>query len=100
MKICNHCAEEIKDEAIKCRYCHEFIHRKKSIVTTGNWFFTILIMAIPIVNFIMLCVWAFGDNTNPSKATWARANLLWIPVSILLVLLFFLIRSILVTIRG
>ncbi|MDR2586344.1 MAG: hypothetical protein LBC84_09070 [Prevotellaceae bacterium] len=46
-------------------------------VSTGNWMLTFLIMAIPLVNFVMLFVWAFGSNTPPSKANWAKASLLW-----------------------
>lgn len=37
-------------------------------VTVGEWFVTWLIMLVPIVNIVMVFVWAFGANTKPSKA--------------------------------
>lgn len=46
-------------------------------VSVGDWFITILVSAIPLVGFIMLFVWAFGSNTPPSKANWAKATLLF-----------------------
>ena len=54
------------------------------VVKTSEWVVTILITAIPLVGFIMLFVWAFGGNTNQSKANWAKAALIWVAISIVL----------------
>ena len=59
-------------------------------ISTGDWVVTLLIAAIPLVNIIMLLVWAFGDGTHPSKANWAKAALIWMAISIGLWMLFFL----------
>ena len=40
-------------------------------MSIGDWIITNLIVAIPIVGFVMLFVWGFGSNTQPSKANWA-----------------------------
>lgn len=60
-------------------------------VTLGDWMVTILLSAIPIVNIIMLFVWAFGSDTNPSKANWAKASLIWMLIGIVLVVLFMVV---------
>lgn len=49
-----------------------------------DWIITLLITFIPVVNFIMYLVWAFGQDTHPSKKNWARASLIWLAVSLLL----------------
>lgn len=59
-------------------------------VSLGNWMLTLLLTFIPLVNLIMLLVWAFSSSTPPSKANWAKAALLWMviffAISILLAL--------------
>ena len=57
-------------------------------ISVGKWVITIIIIAIPIVGFIMLFVWGFGSNTQPSKANWAKATLIMIGISIVLSFLF------------
>ena len=57
-------------------------------VTLGNWMLTLLIMAIPLVNLIMLLVWAFSGSTPVSKANWVKATLLWMLIMIVIGVLF------------
>jgi hypothetical protein len=54
------------------------------VVTVGDWLITLLIAAIPLLNIIMLFVWAFGGGNNPNKANWAKAILIWIAISVAL----------------
>ena len=60
-------------------------------VKTGEWVLTFLIASIPLVGFIMLFVWAFGNGTNESKANWAKASLIWFAIIIGIYVLFALI---------
>ncbi|WP_247902575.1 hypothetical protein [Paenibacillus pabuli] len=52
-------------------------------VSFGSWMLTLFLMMIPLVNIIMLFVWAFGDS-NPSKANYAKAALLWAAIGIVI----------------
>ena len=58
-------------------------------MSVGDWILTSLIFAIPIVGLIMLFVWGFGSNTQPSKANWAKATLIMIGISIVIFLFIF-----------
>ena len=42
-------------------------------VSVGNWILTFIILAIPLVNLIMLIIWAVGGTSYPSKKTFAQA---------------------------
>ncbi len=67
---------------------YEADNQNKSVVSVGNWVVTMIVMAIPIVNFIMLFIWAFSLSTPKSKAKWAKASLLLMVIGIILVILF------------
>lgn len=51
-------------------------HQQAPIVSIKEWLITNLIMMIPLVNIVMMLVWAFGSNTNPNKANYFKAALI------------------------
>ena len=51
-------------------------HQQAPIVSIKEWLITNLIMMIPLVNIVMMLVWAFGSNTNPNKANYFKATLI------------------------
>ena len=62
--------------------------RDNGAISLGDWFLTLLILAIPLVNIIMLFVWGFSAGTPPSKQNFCRAYLLWALIGVVLVILF------------
>ena len=57
-------------------------------ISVTDWIIIFLLQIIPIVGLVMLFIWAFGSNTPPSKANYAKANLLLIWMPIILVAIF------------
>ncbi len=42
-------------------------------VTVGDWLLTYFLLSLPVVNLIMLFVWAFNQSEKQSKSNWAKA---------------------------
>ena len=57
-------------------------------MTVGDWIVTLLLSAIPLVNFVLLLVWAFSSDTNINKKNYAKACLIFISISIVFLILF------------
>ena len=58
-------------------------------VSLGDWMITMLLMCIPLVNIILLFVWAFGGDAKKSKSNWAKASLIWYGIMIILTVAFY-----------
>ena len=48
-------------------------------ITKGEWFLYLILQMIPVVNLVMLIVYAL-DNTKPSRANLAKVNLILLAV--------------------
>ncbi len=57
------------------------------VMSVKDWLITLLILAIPLVNLVMLLVWAFGGNTNPNKANFCKAYLVLLAAFMVLYIL-------------
>lgn len=55
-----------------------------SPMSVKEWLVTYIISSIPIVNIIMLFVWAFSEDIKINKKNWARATLLWFVIVLVL----------------
>lgn len=51
-------------------------HQQAPVVSVKEWLLTNLILMIPLVNIVMMLVWAFNSNTNPNKANYFKAALI------------------------
>ena len=63
--------------------------KNQDTLSVGDWMIILLLITIPVVNLIMLFLWALSSDTNVTKSNFAKAALLWFVVIIILWLLFF-----------
>ena len=55
-----------------------------AVMGVGSFLGTLLLMMIPVVNIILLIVWACGGCTNQNKRNYARAMLILIAIVLII----------------
>lgn len=75
--------EAIKtDNEMIQKKANELLAYDQNLQSKKEWVFTLLISKIPIVNVIMLTVWAFLLTDNENRANWARVELVYAIVGV------------------
>lgn len=69
----------------------EFENQNAKTMSVKDWLYTLLLLAIPIVGFIMLFVFAFGSDQNENRQNWAKAQLIMMAIVLTLVMIFFIV---------
>ena len=69
-------------------------------MSVQEWFITILILAIPLVNIVMYLYWAFAEGVNLNKRNFCRASLLWAVIGIGLAILFLMLGGMAAMMSG
>ncbi len=66
----------------------ELSNQNEQPISLGQWMVNMLLLYIPVVNIIMLIIWAVSTTEPETKVNWARARLLWMVIGILLTVIF------------
>jgi len=59
-------------------------------LSVKEWVITLILVAIPLVGFIMLLIWAFDDNGNINKKNFAKGSLVVMLIMIVISIFFYI----------
>ena len=73
---CPFCGEALATNSVQATYTSSAPQQDGAHKGIGGWILTYIIMAIPLIGFIALLVWAFGADSkkDPTFRNWARAQ--------------------------
>lgn len=56
-------------------------NKDKNYISVGGWLLMTLLLALPIVNIVMLIVWAV-DRENETRRNFALATFIWMAIGL------------------
>lgn len=59
------------------------------VMGLGEWLLTLFLVCIPIVNLVMLIYWSAGNEIDPNKKNFARAQLILMGIGVVISFFFF-----------
>lgn len=62
-------------------------------LSVGAYFVTFLVFCIPLVNVIMMFVWAFSSETNINKKNLCRAMLIWAIIGVVIGIIYAILAA-------
>ncbi len=57
-------------------------------MSPGQWALTLFLTSLPMIGFILLIVWAVGDDSNLTRKNFAKGSLILFAIAISLTILF------------
>jgi amino acid transporter len=70
------------------------VETKERPISTGGWFGILFLLALPVLNLLLLIIWAVGGTGRVNKKNFARAVLLWMAIGVVLSILVAVIFSV------
>lgn len=58
------------------------VESTSAAMSVQSWMLTLLILAIPLVNIVMIIIWGFFSSDNPCRRNYCRAITYWFLIGI------------------
>ncbi|MBQ9091802.1 MAG: zinc ribbon domain-containing protein [Anaerotignum sp.] len=90
-RVCKKCGGAVKMEDQFCMHCGMPLEKeepvregrqddnKAEILSMGDYLMMLILLAIPVVNFIVCILWIISSNGNPNRRNFAKA---WMIVAV------------------
>ena len=103
---CRKCGGKVESYASHCPFCGEALDNNnvqatytssmnavgsQNVKSVGSWILSFILSAIPLVGFILLLVWSFGNDTksHPTFRNWARAQLILEVIAVVVIVVLY-----------
>jgi uncharacterized membrane protein YhaH (DUF805 family) len=61
---------------------------QNAVLSTVEWFGTLIVLIVPIVGLVVYLIWAFGSGGNINRRNYCRAALIMMAISLVFSIIF------------